>query len=846
MPGPARAYDDCGIAEPAALGDELLVDLSAATADGASTCDGPDRPDVWFRWLAPNAEAVYVLGADRDDIELSVHSGCPGTVDNQVTCGARNYVSSDIMGVDFEPIAGQTYYLRVAAKDPQAPPADLYSLSFTPGGVIEGVVTDNEGQPLPNIKVSAGDSNNFILTDADGRYRFGGLGYESRFVFAGFDSDYVTEFFDDVSCPNFVCFGGRTVVFAAPGTVATADFALEPAASIAGTVTDDISGEALPNQSVRLFGQAGDTVQFLIGTSTDEEGRYRLAGLAAGSYTLEAGGSSGYVREYWDDVPCIPATCSPELGAPVVVDGGEAVDGIDFGLRQGLTIGGVLREAETDRTLGSTLVHLRDVEGELLETTLTNSFGRYLFDGLAIGPYRVNSASIFYINEVWPDVPCAYGPDCPAGGGTIIELPFVSGAGIDFALEPGGVLSASIRSEENGAMIAEAGVAVYTPAGELLTAFLDSGTGVAEVPGLPTGEYRAIGFKGDGSFASELYDGFDCPVGPDTCGSIADGTPINITKGESTPIDMTLRQLGPTCQPGLARLCLNEGRFAVTARWRRPSGGEGVGFASRFSGIDDSGAFYFFDPQNTELVVKVLDACGEPFDRFWVFVAGLTNVEVELTVEDTLVGGVRTYVNPLGTAFEPIQDTDAFATCIAAGVGPPGAVNPQTEPANVAAAPQATAMLAEIDRRLDAERRRSEHQLIEAERQEAASGTPIAKAECIPTTTALCLGAGGRFQVEASWRIPGGDEGHGVAIPFREDTGLFWFFDSSNVEVIVKVLDACAEPFDRFWVFASGLTNVEVQLRVTDTATGEVRVYDNPQGQRFQPIQDTQAFDTCP
>ena len=68
MPGPARAYDDCGIAEPAALGDELLVDLSAATADGASTCDGPDRPDLWFRWLAPNAEAVYVLGADRDDI----------------------------------------------------------------------------------------------------------------------------------------------------------------------------------------------------------------------------------------------------------------------------------------------------------------------------------------------------------------------------------------------------------------------------------------------------------------------------------------------------------------------------------------------------------------------------------------------------------------------------------------------------------------------------------------------------------------------------------------------------------------------------------------------------------
>jgi hypothetical protein len=59
------------------------------------------------------------------------------------------------------------------------------------------------------------------------------------------------------------------------------------------------------------------------------------------------------------------------------------------------------------------------------------------------------------------------------------------------------------------------------------------------------------------------------------------------------------------------------------------------------------------------------------------------------------------------------------------------------------------------------------------------------------------------------------------------------------------VLDACVG-FDRYWVFASGLTNVEVLIKVTDTETHHVRQYFNPQGKPFAPIQDTNAFATCP
>jgi len=78
----------------------------------------------------------------------------------------------------------------------------------------------------------------------------------------------------------------------------------------------------------------------------------------------------------------------------------------------------------------------------------------------------------------------------------------------------------------------------------------------------------------------------------------------------------------------------------------------------------DSGYFWFFNPANIEVVVKVLRACSQAAPRYWVFAAGLTNVEVTLQVTDTQAGGSpKTYLNPLNTPFQPIQDTDAFATC---------------------------------------------------------------------------------------------------------------------------------------------------------------------------------------
>jgi hypothetical protein len=118
-------------------------------------------------------------------------------------------------------------------------------------------------------------------------------------------------------------------------------------------------------------------------------------------------------------------------------------------------------------------------------------------------------------------------------------------------------------------------------------------------------------------------------------------------------------------------------------------------------------------------------------------------------------------------------------------------------------------------------------------------------ATCGPSATSLCLNDG-RFRVIVEFETKQGLVGLGHARPFTDDSGYYWFFNSANVEIVTKVLDACDTPFDSFWVFAAGLTNVETTIRVHDTRTDTEKVYVNPQETPFAPVQDTSAFHTCP
>lgn len=114
----------------------------------------------------------------------------------------------------------------------------------------------------------------------------------------------------------------------------------------------------------------------------------------------------------------------------------------------------------------------------------------------------------------------------------------------------------------------------------------------------------------------------------------------------------------PSCPTD--RLCLQDGRFEVTVSWSTSSGAEGS--ATRVTADRDSGLMWFFDENNWETMVKVLDGCAIN-GRFWVFGATAADVGYQLTVTDIQTGAVRSYVNAPGQAAAAITDIEAFDGC---------------------------------------------------------------------------------------------------------------------------------------------------------------------------------------
>ena len=95
--------------------------------------------------------------------------------------------------------------------------------------------------------------------------------------------------------------------------------------------------------------------------------------------------------------------------------------------------------------------------------------------------------------------------------------------------------------------------------------------------------------------------------------------------------------------------------------WRDFQGNTGTGQVVEL-GSDDSGLFWFFDEDNWEVLVKVLDGCAVN-GHYWVLAAATTDVEYTLDVTDSVSGTSTSYFNSLGSAAEAIVDVEALAVC---------------------------------------------------------------------------------------------------------------------------------------------------------------------------------------
>jgi hypothetical protein len=236
----------------------------------------------------------------------------------------------------------------------------------------------------------------------------------------------------------------------------------------------------------------------------------------------------------------------------------------------------------------------------------------------------------------------------------------------------------------------------------------------------------------------------------------------------------------PPCEPGDDHLCLLGNRFRVDLTATDPrTGAHATGHSN-----PQADRFGYFslpeltgDPTLPEILVKMVDATSLPGGGFWVFYSGLTDLRYELTVSDTLTGRTSDYRSDglCGAA-----DTSAFPADGAASVKD----SAKTKPAAVL----------------------------------AASGNEL-----------LLLN---RFHLTLSATDPRtGLTSVGTAIAQDDRFGYFslpaFTGDPNFPEVFAKMIDATSLPGNGFWLFHTGLTDLEYTLEVTDAVTHTVKEYRN-------------------
>lgn len=231
-------------------------------------------------------------------------------------------------------------------------------------------------------------------------------------------------------------------------------------------------------------------------------------------------------------------------------------------------------------------------------------------------------------------------------------------------------------------------------------------------------------------------------------------------------------------------------------------------------GTRDSGLFWFFDPDNWEILIKVLDGCAVN-GHHWVYGASTTDLGYEIRVRDTTTDKSRVYRNEPGQPAPAIVDGKAFSgTCEASLAGAFASPNGEFR-----AVPGVELVPVSVGG-------------------ESGSG-------CESNGTSLCL-AGGRFEVTVAWSTTGRGAGPANVVPGgTNNSGLFYFFEPNNWEMLIKVLDGCAIN-GHYWVYSAAATDLGLDIAVTDTETGSTWEYTKTPGPPAPAVTESEAFpDSC-
>lgn len=271
------------------------------------------------------------------------------------------------------------------------------------------------------------------------------------------------------------------------------------------------------------------------------------------------------------------------------------------------------------------------------------------------------------------------------------------------------------------------------------------------------------------------------------------------------------------CVPSAPQIFFDHG-YTVSMCFEYQENGEGpiVEKDALDYGLDsrESGLLYFFDRDNSEVLIKVLDACAENGHR-WVFVAPVTTLAFNLHVDETATGKRWTHRNPRGGGTATTNsDLEAF---------PCGA---DTSSVAVAAGGDGVRDVDLVNTGFSAV---SSSALAALLLQPATVAQPIAAGEATACEPEPVLRLSGGYTV--SMCVEYLKDGEAVVVGAKdyeldsEQSAILYFFDRNNAEVLIKVLDGCAFNEHR-WVFVAPMTSLAFNLTV-ESPDGEVWTHAN-------------------
>jgi Carboxypeptidase regulatory-like domain len=398
------------------------------------------------------------------------------------------------------------------------------------GGSISGTVTGSDTHAgLPGIQVSTCadtaridcEESTEATTDSNGNYTIHGLGTGNvTLLFQDPSGNYAYQYWNGKSLVSQVSPIAVTVGQATPNVNAT----LVPGSSISGVVSDAVSHDGIAGVEVDEYDSAGNSFE---STQTDNSGVYTFNALPAGAYKVKfvpsdtAADGGTYAYQWWQDAS------TRGSAAPVTLTAGQSVSEIDAALVEAPSISGTVTDATSHLPLTNVEVDAYDASGENVSSTGTfgSAGGQYSISGLAAGSYTLqftdeSSGSSDHAYQ-WYSAKSTQSSANPVTVGS-------SNVTANAALTAGGSITGAVSGIPTGGVPHET---LYDADGAVVaSAYSYLANGAYQFDGLPAGTYRMLLHDDTGTFPDQWYNGGS---------SLASATPITVTAGQSTSVDLS-------------------------------------------------------------------------------------------------------------------------------------------------------------------------------------------------------------------------------------------------------------------------------------------------------------------